>query len=672
MRVAKVGWGFLLAICLGAAGAGCPRSTNTDGGGNEGGVDAMGVDGGADAVGADAVIDTGTPGPFGAVCTTDAQCESGLCLSSGHCSRSCAGAADCPASANWMCVSLPGRGTACDCTPRGTSDAPCNMIDDECNGLVDDTSRMCPAGCVDVSSDSNNCGGCGITCGGGTTCQSGHCECPPARSTVCGTRCADTMTDPMNCGACGNVCPGGTSGMASCAAGRCGVMCTPGSGDCDGNAANGCETNTRSDITNCGTCGNTCAYAHATATCSTGSCVLGACAAGFSNCDGDPTNGCETETASNAMHCGMCGHACVPPHGIGACTAGACDLAACNPGYANCDTVAANGCEISTPTDPLNCGTCGHICPGTTAPFTIAGCAAGVCSSTCVAGYGDCDGSVANGCETSTAANPNNCGACGTVCPAGQQCVTGTCRTSVPVDVIILLDLTGSNTTGISSYVPMFPTRLVAPLLAIPDVNVGVAYTTEFPNTPYGSTGDRPFQGAAEPSTIATTINNALTSRMAAGGGDASDAMIEGLAPLMGLPVHPLSLAMTCSAGRVAGGCWRPGARRVVVLFTDDIFHNGPDPSLAVTTLYDPYAGITPAPAVWPDVLAAMRSQGTVLLFMNSNTTSGSASPGQPQYVRMLSELGQPVTDVFLSNTAGSTGTACDAVVARVQAIHGP
>lgn len=37
------------------------------------------------------------------------------------------------------------------------------------------------------------------------------------------------------------------------------------------------------------------------------------------------------------------------------------------------------------------------------------------------------------------------------------------------------------------------------------------------------------------------------------------DAMVEGIASLVGLPVHPQGVAMTCSAGRVAGGCWRPG-----------------------------------------------------------------------------------------------------------------
>lgn len=34
------------------------------------------------------------------------------------------------------------------------------------------------------------------------------------------------------------------------------------------------------------------------------------CDKGFSDCDGDPGNGCERPTATDVMNCGACGHAC--------------------------------------------------------------------------------------------------------------------------------------------------------------------------------------------------------------------------------------------------------------------------------------------------------------------------------------------------------------------------
>ena len=48
------------------------------------------------------------------------------------------------------------------------------------------------------------------------------------------------------------------------------------------------------DPKNCGTCGNTCtAGANAVPECVAGKCGPGTCAAGFTDCDGDPKNGCE-------------------------------------------------------------------------------------------------------------------------------------------------------------------------------------------------------------------------------------------------------------------------------------------------------------------------------------------------------------------------------------------
>ncbi|MFO0560348.1 MAG: hypothetical protein U0269_20190 [Polyangiales bacterium] len=86
-------------------------------------------------------------------------------------------------------------------------------------------------------------------------------------------------------------------------------------------AANGCEVNTGSSAANCGACGMVCASgANATATCASGVCRL-TCNAGFANCDSNVANGCEVNTNTSAVHCGMCGRACA----AGAtCTAGTC------------------------------------------------------------------------------------------------------------------------------------------------------------------------------------------------------------------------------------------------------------------------------------------------------------------------------------------------------------
>jgi hypothetical protein len=123
------------------------------------------------------------------------------------------------------------------------------------------------------------------------------CACPMG-GTLCGTACINTSNDPNNCGSCGNVCIPLNATGAACSGAMCTfTACNPGFADCDGIAANGCETNTHvaqstspaiygagsnSDlksgytrvptITNCGACGVTCDDGIA---CTTDLCVPG-------------------------------------------------------------------------------------------------------------------------------------------------------------------------------------------------------------------------------------------------------------------------------------------------------------------------------------------------------------------------------------------------------------
>ena len=90
--------------------------------------------------------------------------------------------------------------------------------------------------------------------------------------------------------------------------------CPIGFEDCDGNADNGCETDTSSDEAHCGGCEQACTAAAASAAsaeCVEGSCVLACRIPGLlGDCDGDPDNGCETELFHNVNNCGMCGRRC--------------------------------------------------------------------------------------------------------------------------------------------------------------------------------------------------------------------------------------------------------------------------------------------------------------------------------------------------------------------------
>jgi hypothetical protein len=297
----------------------------------------------------------------------------------------------------------------------------------------------CDGACVDPESDLQNCGGCGVVCpapsapGQVAACVAGRC------GGACAIGRADCDGDPTNgceadlgatatCGRCDNPCraPDGTS--ARCDEGTCRVRCDEGRGDCDGDTANGCESELSSAAAHCGACGNACRSPHASARCDVGRCAMGACDPSFGDCDGDTTNGCETALDASNLHCGACGMRCLPtPNTAANCQAGRCERA-CLAGFADCDGDAANGCEVDLRASPSHCGACGNTCRFANA---AARCEASRCViDRCDAGRGDCDRNAANGCETATATALLHCGACGNACPA-RPGATATCAAGV-------------------------------------------------------------------------------------------------------------------------------------------------------------------------------------------------------------------------------------------------
>ena len=280
----------------------------------------------------------------------------------------------------------------------------------------------------------------------------------------------NTNTSPANCGACGTVC-NATNGTATCAGGACGITCATGFGNCDGMVSNGCETDVRITVAHCGACGSACSLANATATCTGGACAVLRCNAGFADCDGVASNGCEVNLTSSAANCGRCGNACSAgfvcnasactldcgsltncsgtcvnltsdasncgacgtvcrfANATAACASSTCGIASCTAGWGNCDGVLSNGCETSLHTSLANCGACGTMCSFANA---AASCARGTCAlGLCTTGFGNCDGVTANGCEANLNTSPTNCGACGTACPVptngAATCTSGSC-----------------------------------------------------------------------------------------------------------------------------------------------------------------------------------------------------------------------------------------------------
>ena len=160
----------------------------------------------------------------------------------------------------------------------------------------------------------------------------------------------------------------------------------------------------------------------------TGACVPGCntmkpCATGKDCCSGSCF-----DTQKDVKNCGTCGNVCpTPANGTAACTAGVCGIGTCNTGFGDCNGSASDGCETNTQTSKDNCGMCGTVCALANA---TAACTAGSCSiATCNGGFDDCDKIASTGCETNLKTD-TNCGMCGRPCsiPNGTgSCGTGTC-----------------------------------------------------------------------------------------------------------------------------------------------------------------------------------------------------------------------------------------------------
>ncbi len=265
-------------------------------------------------------------------------------------------------------------------------------------------------------------------------CLAGTCApCAGPDHAVCDGACVSLASDD-HCGACGTVCVGaercvqGSSSVDGGTAGaRCALQC-PATQTACGATCN----DLRSDPNHCGDCARRCDVQGAVAVCADGACVLAACTAGHADCDGDAANGCEADVATNPAHCGACAVRCSVPHATAGCAAGVCTVARCDAGWADCNGSAADGCEARTDDDAANCGACGHACMASTAVLRVA-CVSGACTSmtTCPADHRDCNGTSSDGCEAAILTDPSNCGACGTVCAlpatASAVCSNGTC-----------------------------------------------------------------------------------------------------------------------------------------------------------------------------------------------------------------------------------------------------
>lgn len=313
-------------------------------------------------------------------------------------------------------VTAPSDVTGSDVTP---SDA-----------FTSDACTPCGTECVNVATDSRNCGSCGNACGPSSTCAAGKCvtACPTGQVS-CGGTCIDPKTNPQHCGATG-ACGAGDAGSAGaqcgsgmvCNAGTCSSSCSTGLVNCDGACIDPTTSTQHCGATaGCGgdaggSAGTPCAMGEV---CSGGTCGL-TCQNGLVNCGGT----CIDPKTSN-QHCGASGACGAGDAGSAGTTCALGQLCSNGGCVLTCSAAQPTACPAANPTyctntstDPSNCGGCNQAC------------AAG---AACVNAQCTCPTQEPNACGTGSSqictnfnADPQNCGGCGNVC-SGGACFRGAC-----------------------------------------------------------------------------------------------------------------------------------------------------------------------------------------------------------------------------------------------------
>lgn len=316
-----------------------------------------------------------------------------------------------------------------------------------------------------------------ITCGGVCkfgACTNGHGNCNGDDSDGCEV----PFDSVLNCGQCNSSCYFPNVKTPTCfynfltKIGTCGIYeCQPNFANCDNNVTNGCELRTDFDTSNCGNCNRTCQLPNAIPQCVNSQCTIGICQNNFRDCDQNPENGCETNIKTNVTNCGECNNTCdLKPHAQPGCLNGNC-VYSCDINYqdcnnnkqtdgcesfflsnttcgnclndctklyqvsqVHCDSVTlkcviddcqpnfeqcradSNGCWINVSNDTSHCGNCVNDCTSLPNVLTTK-CVGGVCQITkCKNNYADCNASPIDGCEVLLTTTKEMCGSCNMNC----------------------------------------------------------------------------------------------------------------------------------------------------------------------------------------------------------------------------------------------------------------
>lgn len=240
-------------------------------------------------------------------CSVQVQNANGKGCNSGLCTYfSClSGYQDCNTDETDGCEDHLWETTNCrvNCADSGTN---CSVAVQNANG------KICASGACDYQSCTNDYG-----------------DCDNQRSNGCETYIVNNI---LHCGVCSRNCTVDVlnANGVYCQTGACGYnSCVAGYDDCNGNVHDGCEKDIWTDTSCSPDCSAgvdcTTATQHANnPQCSSGYCTYSTCQTNYQDCDGNQANGCESNKLVDHNNCGSCNHSC---GGGFVCVAGNCEPA---------------------------------------------------------------------------------------------------------------------------------------------------------------------------------------------------------------------------------------------------------------------------------------------------------------------------------------------------------
>ena len=221
-------------------------------------------------------------------------------------------------------------------------------------------------------------------------------------------------------------------------------------------------------------------------------------------------------------------------------------------------------------------------------------------------------------------------------------------------DVVFLIDHTGSMSEEIG-HIQAELRDVIAPGIqaAIPDAQIGVAMFADFPVFDCGVASDHPYDLVLPVTGDLALVQSAVNGISVANGGDQPEAQVEALYQTVtgeGLGSY-IPASFGCASGGTGFACFRGDALPVILLFTDDLWHNGPGNSDPYTndcpSLVTELASLSPpqAPRPYTDAVTVLNARGVrvISIFSGENPAARDHMLRIARDTRALDAAGAPI-----------------------------